>query len=46
MFAAKPEQEDLDKLAAGGVTRALMLLPSENRDKVLPLLDEYAAFIR
>ncbi|MBI3637371.1 MAG: LLM class F420-dependent oxidoreductase [Candidatus Rokubacteria bacterium] len=46
VFAAKPEQENLDRLAAGGVTRALLLLPSETRDKVLPLLDQYAKFIR
>jgi probable F420-dependent oxidoreductase len=42
VFAAKPDADDLAKLAAGGVTRAIFLLPSEGRDKVLPLLDRYA----
>lgn len=46
VFAAKPEQENLDKLAAAGVMRAIIMLPSETRDKVLPLLDRYATFIQ
>ena len=46
VFAAKPERADLDKLAEGGVTRAILRLPSEGRDKILPLLDDYAKLIR
>ncbi len=46
VFAAKPERENLERLAAGGVTRALLMVPSDPRDKVLPLLDQYATFIR
>jgi len=46
VFAAKPERADLDKLAEGGVTRAILRLPSEGRDKILPMLDEYAKLIR
>jgi probable F420-dependent oxidoreductase len=42
VFAAKPDAADVAKLAEGGVTRAIFLLPSEGRDKVLPLLDQYA----
>ena len=42
VFAAKPDPADLAKLAEGGVTRAIFLLPSEGRDKVLPLLDQYS----
>jgi probable F420-dependent oxidoreductase len=42
VFAAKPDPADLARLAEGGVTRAIFLLPSESRDKVLPLLDQYA----
>ena len=42
VFAAKPDAADLAKLAEGGVTRAIFLLPSEGRDKILPLLDQYA----
>jgi len=45
VFAAKPDRAELDKMAAGGVTRALFILPSEGRDKVLPLLDQYAKLI-
>ncbi len=42
VFAAKPDPADLAKLAEGGVTRAIFLLPSEGRDKILPLLDQYS----
>ena len=42
VFAARPDPADLAKLAEGGVTRAIFLLPSEGRDKVLPLLDQYS----
>ena len=46
VFAAKPDPADLARLAEGGITRAIFLLPSEGRDKVLPLLDQYAKLIR
>ena len=46
VFAAKPDRAELDKMAAGGVARALFILPSESRDKVLPLLDQYAKLIK
>jgi len=36
----------LDRFAAAGVTRAILRLPSEPRDAVLPLLDRYAKLIR
>jgi probable F420-dependent oxidoreductase len=42
VFAAKPDAADAAKLAEGGVTRAIFLLPSEGRDKILPLLDQYS----
>ena len=45
-FAAKPEAATLDRFARVGVTRALFMLPSEERDKILPLLDQYAKLIR
>jgi probable F420-dependent oxidoreductase len=41
-FAAPPDRDALDKLQAGGVARAILRLPSEGRDTVLPLLDRYA----
>jgi probable F420-dependent oxidoreductase len=46
VFAAKTDAADLARLAEGGVTRAIFLLPSESRDKILPLLDRYATLIR
>ncbi len=46
VFAAKPEQATLDTYAGAGVTRAILRLPSEGRDKILPLLDQYAKFIK
>jgi probable F420-dependent oxidoreductase len=42
VFAARPDPADLARLAEGGATRAIFLLPSEGRDKILPKLDEYA----
>jgi probable F420-dependent oxidoreductase len=42
VFAARPDAADVAKLAEGGVTRAIFLLPSEGRDKILPLIDQYA----
>jgi len=46
VFGAKPEAAALDRLEAAGVTRAILRLPSEPRDRVLPLLDQYAKLIR
>jgi alkanesulfonate monooxygenase SsuD/methylene tetrahydromethanopterin reductase-like flavin-dependent oxidoreductase (luciferase family) len=46
VFAAKPETETLDRLAAAEVTRSILLLPPAGRDTVLPLLDQYAKLIR
>jgi hypothetical protein len=41
VFGARPDKAALEKLAAAGVTRALLHLPSEDRDTVLGLLDDY-----
>src|SRR5207237_10203055 len=46
VFGARPDQATLDAYAKGGVTRAILRLPSEGRDKILPLLDQYAKLIR
>jgi probable F420-dependent oxidoreductase len=46
VFAAKPERETLDGYAAAAITRSIFRLPSEGRDTVLPLLDQYAKLIR
>lgn len=41
VFGARPDKAALGKLAEAGVTRALLRLPSEDRDTVLGLLDDY-----
>src|SRR4029450_9797742 len=41
VFGAKAERATLDGYAAAGITRAILRLPSEGRDAVLPLLDQY-----
>ena len=46
LFAARPEAEYLDKCRAAGVDRALLAMPPEGRDTVLPLLDRYTSFLR
>jgi probable F420-dependent oxidoreductase len=46
VFGAKAEQAALDDYAKAGVTRAILRLPSEGRDQILPLLDQYAKLIR
>jgi probable F420-dependent oxidoreductase len=45
-FATPPDKKVLDDFAAAGVTRSIFLLPPEPRDKVMPLLDQYAKLIR
>jgi len=46
VFGAKAEGAVLDAYAAAGVTRSILRLPPAARDVVLPLLDEWAKFIR
>ena len=46
IFGVKPEVAALDALRRAGVTRAIFMMPSEPRDKVLPLLDGYAKLSR
>jgi probable F420-dependent oxidoreductase len=45
-FAAPSDKGVLDQFAAAGVTRSIILLPPEPRDKIMPLLDQYAKLIR
>ncbi|HEX6569638.1 MAG TPA: TIGR03619 family F420-dependent LLM class oxidoreductase [Acidimicrobiales bacterium] len=44
-FAAIPEHGKLDHYAGLGVTETVFDLPSAPRDRVLPLLDRFAAFV-
>lgn len=46
VFAAAADRAQLDRLEAAGIARAVLRLPSEGRDTVLPLLDRYAALVR
>ena len=45
VFGASPEPGHLDACRAAGIDRVLLLLPSEGRDGVMPLVDRYAALI-
>jgi probable F420-dependent oxidoreductase len=42
VFGVAPDQKLLDTYRAAGVTRAILRLPSEGRDAILPLLDQCA----
>jgi probable F420-dependent oxidoreductase len=45
-FATPPDKRVLDDFAAAGVTRSIFLLPPERREKILPLLDQYAKLVK
>jgi probable F420-dependent oxidoreductase len=46
VFGAPGEAAVLDRYRGAGITRAILRLPSEPRDKVLPLLDQFAKLAR
>jgi probable F420-dependent oxidoreductase len=46
VFGAPAERAALDRFAEIGATRAILRLPSEGRDTVLPLLDQWTKLIR
>jgi probable F420-dependent oxidoreductase len=46
IFGAQPEADEIQHLESIGVDRAVFSLPSEEKDKVLPLIDEYAKLIK
>ena len=46
IFAARPERAALDELEQAGAERAVFMLPPESREKVLPLLDQYAKLMQ
>ncbi len=46
VFGTTGDPASMDRYRAAGFTRAIIRLPSEPRDKVLPLLDRYATLIR
>lgn len=45
VFGATADPQQLDAYRAIGVTRAILFLPSADRDTVLPLLDQYAQLL-
>ena len=45
VFGAKPDEATLDTFAGAGITRSILRLPSEGREVILPLLDQYAKLI-
>jgi probable F420-dependent oxidoreductase len=46
VFGASGDQKLLDTYRDIGTTRVILRLPSESRDIILPMLDQYAAFLR
>jgi probable F420-dependent oxidoreductase len=45
VFGAKPDEADLARYAEAGVTRAILRLPPDGRDVVLPLLDQWSKLV-
>jgi len=45
VFGAPADRAVLDRYRAAGITRAILRLPPEGRDKILPLLDQYAKLL-
>jgi probable F420-dependent oxidoreductase len=46
VFGASPDAAVFDRWAAAGITRAILRLPSEGRDKILPMLDQWTKLIK
>ena len=46
VFGAKPDEATLETYAGAGINRSILRLPSDGRDVILPLLDQYAKLIR
>jgi probable F420-dependent oxidoreductase len=45
VFGAPGDRTVLDRYRAAGITRAILRLPPEGRDKILPLLDQHAKLL-
>jgi probable F420-dependent oxidoreductase len=46
VFGAKPDELTVESYAAAGITRAILRLPPEKRETVLPLLDQWSKLIK
>ena len=46
MFGGKTDAATLDRYRAAGIDRVVLPLPSEGRERILPLLDQHGALLR
>ena len=46
VFGGKTDPSILDRYRGAGIDRVVLPLPSEGREKILPLLDQHAALLR
>jgi probable F420-dependent oxidoreductase len=46
VFGAKPDELTVESYAAAGITRAILRLPPEGRETILPLLDQWSKLIK
>jgi probable F420-dependent oxidoreductase len=46
VFGGKADAPALERYRAAGIDRVVLPLPSEGRDRILPLLDQHAALLR
>src|SRR2546427_636400 len=46
VFGASPQPATIEELAKAGVERAVFMLPSAQRDIVLPLIDKYTSLMK
>jgi len=46
LFGGRPEAAYLEKCRAAGIDRVLFALPPEGREVVMPVIDQYTAFLR
>ena len=46
VFGASPDPATIEELAKAGVERAVFMLPSSQRDIVLPLIDKYTSLMK
>jgi probable F420-dependent oxidoreductase len=46
VFGGKPDPAALDRYREAGIDRYVLPLPSEGRERVLPILDQHAALVR
>ena len=45
VFGSSPKEEDLAKHQELGIERAVLMLPSADKDTIMPMLDDYATLI-